>query len=189
MIMSFPDFGIYPEELRKANRLIISIAKNYNLTENDLDDADDIAKDIINIKLKEEKYPLDKLTNTINLCRLREIIQKASEKNNLPITDFNFDADGSDIWATYKNKPIEIEQLITEPAEKMPYNFRFYPVRHYRAVRNSAPAYRTLERTRQKKKRNKKAAQGSALRISHIPKKKGSIKHVYLYHQKQNCLL
>ena len=48
MIMSFPDFGIYPEELRKANRLIISIAKNYNLTENDLDDADDIAKDIIN---------------------------------------------------------------------------------------------------------------------------------------------
>lgn len=109
MIMSFPDFGIYPEELRKANRLIISIAKNYNLTENDLDDADDIAKDIINIKLKEEKYPLDKLTHTINLCRLREIIQKASEKNNLPITDFNFDADGSDIWATYKNKPIEIE--------------------------------------------------------------------------------
>ena len=90
MIMSFPDFGIYPEELRKANRLIISIAKNYNLTENDLDDADDIAKDIINI-------------------RLREIIQKASEKNNIPITDFNFDADGSDIWATYKNKPIEIE--------------------------------------------------------------------------------
>lgn len=56
MIMSFPDFGIYPEELRKANRLIISIAKNYNLTENDY-----------------------------------------------------FDADGSDIWATYKNKPIEIE--------------------------------------------------------------------------------
>lgn len=84
MIMSFPDFGIYPEELRKANRLIISIAKNYNLTENDLDDADDIAKDIINIRLKEEKYPLNKLTNTINLY-------------------------GSDIWATYKNKPIEIE--------------------------------------------------------------------------------
>ena len=88
MIMSFPDFGIYPEELRKANRLIISIAKNYNLTENDLDDADDIAKDIINIRLREEKYPLNKLTNTINLCRLREIIQKASEKNNIPITDF-----------------------------------------------------------------------------------------------------
>lgn len=65
MIMSFPDFGIYPEELRKANRLIISIAKNYNLTENDLDDADDIAKDIINIRLREEKYPLNKLTNTI----------------------------------------------------------------------------------------------------------------------------
>lgn len=60
--MSFPDFGIYPEELRKANRLIISIAKNYNLTENDLDDADDIAKDIINIRLREEKYPLNKLT-------------------------------------------------------------------------------------------------------------------------------
>ena len=109
MIMSFPDFGIYPEELIKCNRLITSIAKNYNLTENDLDDADDIAKGIINIKLRKEKYPLDKFTNTINLCRLREIIQKASEKNNIPITDFNFDADGSDIWATYKNKPIEIE--------------------------------------------------------------------------------
>lgn len=27
MIISFPDFGIYPDELRKANRLIISIAK------------------------------------------------------------------------------------------------------------------------------------------------------------------
>ena len=27
MIMSFPDFGIYPEELRKCNKLIISIAK------------------------------------------------------------------------------------------------------------------------------------------------------------------
>lgn len=53
MIMSFPDFGIYPEELRKCNKLIISIAKNYNLTENDLDDADDIAKDIINIRLRE----------------------------------------------------------------------------------------------------------------------------------------
>lgn len=109
MIMSFPDFGIYPEELIKCNRLISSITKNYNLTENDLDDANDIAKDIINIRLREEKYPLNKLTNTINLCRLREIIQKASEKNNIPITDFNFDADCSDIWATYKNKPIEIE--------------------------------------------------------------------------------
>lgn len=109
MIMSFPDFGIYPEELIKCNRLISSITKNYNLTENDLDDADDIAKDIINIRLREEKYPLNKLTNTINLCRLREIIQKTSEKNNIPITDFNFDANGSDIWATYKNKPIEIE--------------------------------------------------------------------------------
>lgn len=109
MTMSFPDFGIYPEELIKCNRLITSIAKNYNLTENDLDDADDIAKGIINIKLRREKYPLDKFTNTINLCRLREIIQKASEKNNIPITDFNFDADSSDIWATYKNKPIEIE--------------------------------------------------------------------------------
>lgn len=107
--MSFPDFGIYPEELIKCNRLISSIAKNYNLTENDLDDADDIAKNIINIKLREERYPLDKLTKTINLCRLREIIQIASEKNNLLITNFNFDADGSDIWATYKNKPIEIE--------------------------------------------------------------------------------
>ena len=80
MIMSFPDFGIYPEELRKANRLIISIAKNYNLTENDLDDADDIAKDIINLKLREEKYPLDKLTNTINLCRIKEAIQKLLKK-------------------------------------------------------------------------------------------------------------
>lgn len=109
MIMSFPDFGIYPEELTKCNRLINSIAKNYNLTENDLDDADDIAKDIINIRLREEKYPLNKLTKTINLCRLREIIQIASKKNKIPITDFNFDADGSDIWATYKNKPIEIE--------------------------------------------------------------------------------
>lgn len=109
MIMSFPDFGIYPEELRKCNKLIISIAKKYNLTENDLDDADDIAKDIINIRLREERYPLGKLTKTINLCRLREIIQKASEKNNIPITDFNLDADGSDIWTTYKNKPIEIE--------------------------------------------------------------------------------
>lgn len=36
MIMTFPDFGIYPEELIKCNRLIIGIAKNYNLTENDL---------------------------------------------------------------------------------------------------------------------------------------------------------
>lgn len=109
MIMSFPDFGIYPEELTKCNRLINSIAKNYNLTENDLDDADDIAKDIINIRLREEKYPLNKLTKTINLCRLREIIQITSKKNNIPITDFNFDADGSDIYVTYKNKPIEIE--------------------------------------------------------------------------------
>lgn len=109
MIMTFPDFGIYPEELIKCNRLIIGIAKNYNLTENDLDDADDIAKNIINIRLREERYPLDKLTKIINLSRLREIIQKISEKNDIPITDFNFDADGSDIWATYKNKPIEIE--------------------------------------------------------------------------------
>lgn len=37
MIMSFPDFGIYPEELIKCNRLISSIAKNYNLTENDFE--------------------------------------------------------------------------------------------------------------------------------------------------------
>lgn len=109
MIMSLPDFGIYPEELIKCNRLINTIAKNYNLTENDLDDADDIAKNIINIKIRKERYPLDKLTKTINLCRLREIIQKASEKNNIPITDFSFNVDGSDIWTTYKNKPIEIE--------------------------------------------------------------------------------
>lgn len=109
MIMSFPDFGIYPEELRKCNKLIISIAKKYNLTENDLDDADDIAKDIINIRLREERYPLDRLTNTINLYRLKGVIEKVSKKNNIPITDFNFNADGYDIWTTYKNKPIEIE--------------------------------------------------------------------------------
>lgn len=82
MIMSFPDFGIYPEELIKCNRLISSITKNYNLTENDLDDADDIAKDIINIRLREEKYPLNKLTNTINLCRLREMISGLHIKIN-----------------------------------------------------------------------------------------------------------
>ena len=51
---------------------------------------------------------------------------------------------------------MERQILITEPAEKMPYNFRFYPVRHYRAVRNSAPACRTLEHTRQKRKEIKK---------------------------------
>lgn len=67
MIMSFPDFGIYPEELIKCNRLINTIAKNYNLTENDLDDTDDIAKNIINIRLREERHPLDKLTKIINL--------------------------------------------------------------------------------------------------------------------------
>lgn len=109
MIMSFPDFGIYPEEISKCDRLINTIAKNYNLNENDLNDADDIAKNIINIRLREERHPLDKLTKIINLSRLNEIIKKVSKKNSIPITNFNFDADGSDIWATYKNKPIEIE--------------------------------------------------------------------------------
>lgn len=107
--MSFPDFGIYPDELKKCNTLITAIAKTYNLTENDLDDADDIAKGVINVMLRSERHPLNRLTKIINTCRLREVIQKACDINSLKIEDFNFDADGSDIWATYKNQPIEAE--------------------------------------------------------------------------------
>lgn len=107
--MSFPDFGIYPGELRKCNDLITTIAKTYNLTENDLDDADDTARGVINVRLRSERHPLDRLTKIINTCRLREVIQKACDINDLKIEDFNFDADGSDIWATYKNRAIEIE--------------------------------------------------------------------------------
>lgn len=110
MLTSMLDFGLDPAAFSRVDKFIISIAKYFSLTENDLNDADFRARlEIATAIHNESTEPVD-FTSIVNYERLHAVIKKAAEANNIDYKDLTFELDPklTNVYITYKNKPLNL---------------------------------------------------------------------------------
>ena len=108
---SYPDFGIYPEDLDYCAEVLEKVFKKYPVTDAEYDEIqENIRREVehvFKIKLIKNQNVIDHLTNIINITRITESIKYICKKYNLKVEDFTVYSNGKDIVIAYQNKPIE----------------------------------------------------------------------------------
>lgn len=104
MAFDYNYWGIYKENLEKGDKIIQELAKQYNLSDDDLYNIEEIAK--TEAATDSAANGFDNLSNIINERKIIAAIALICQKQNLDIDDFDYTTDGNIIEVIYKEERV-----------------------------------------------------------------------------------
>lgn len=97
-------WGIYPSELNDADEVLTNIGKKFGLSDEEIIDTEDVAKEIATNDIKYADDPFSNLTLIIERSKAQAMVYAICKKKDLDENDFDIEVDGMGVCVTYKGE-------------------------------------------------------------------------------------